>query len=147
MSWRAKRPARSPFDIDFAQFFADLKLPPMPDMGAFMAAQQRNTEALPQAYNATMQGGQEVARRHIEIMRQTMAELGETMRSIADPGVPGEKALKQAELAKRAYRQAVGNIRELSEMTWRANAEAVIVLNKRFIEAINEAKTPTEKPK
>ena len=141
-----KPTVRSPFDTDFARFFADLKLPPMPDLGALMAAQQRNIEALTEAYNVTMQGGQEVARRHMEIMRQTMAELGETMRSIGNPDAPGDKASKQVELAKRGYERAVANMKELSETIQHVNAEAVEVLNKRFVEAINEVKTMTEKP-
>jgi phasin family protein len=142
-----KPDARGPFDADFAKMFATLKLPLMPDMGALMAAQQRNIEALTQAYKVTLQGGQDVARRHMEIMQQTMVELGDTMQSLAGTETPQAKVTKQAEALKKAYERAVTNLKEMSETIQHANAEAVAVLNKRFAEAIEEARTLTGNPK
>ena len=136
-----------PFGTDVSGFFANLKLPLMPDMAALMAAQQRNIEAMNQAYQVTQQSGQELTRRHMEIMQQTMVELRETMQSIASPETPQAKASKQAELLKNAYERAVTNMKEFSETIQHANAEALDVLNKRFVEAVNEVKTLADKTK
>ena len=136
-----------PFGTDFSEFFTKLKLPLMPDMEALMAAQQRNIEALTQAYQVTQQSGQELARRHMEIMQRTMVELRETMQSIASPEPPQAKASKQAELLKKAYERAVTNMKELSETIQHANAEATEVLNKRFVEAVDEIKALADKTK
>lgn len=125
---------------EFNRMFADMKLPPMPDADALMAAHRRNIDALTRANRAAMEGAQAVARRHVEIMQQTMAEIAETMRAINAAGAPEERAAKQAELLRRAYERAVANTRELSEMIQHANAEALAALNQRFVEAMDEVK-------
>ena len=126
---------------DFARMFADIKLPAMPDSEALIAAHKRNMDALTQANRAAMEGAQTVARRHMEIMQQTMGEISETMRTLAATDAPQDRAAKQAELLKRAYERAVANTRELSELIQHANGEALSVLNQRFVEAMDEVKS------
>lgn len=135
--------ALPPFENDFTKLFANLKLPFMPNMDALMAAQRRNIEAMTQAYQVTLQGGQEVARRHMEIMQQATAGLSETMRSIAGSGTPQEKASRQADLLRKTYEQAMSNMREMSETIQHTNAGALELLNQRFTEAMNEVKALT----
>ncbi len=137
---QAMSQAKSAAD-DFARMFADMKLPAMPDSEALMAAHKRNMDALTRANRAAMEGAQAVARRHMEITQQTMAEISETMRSLAATDAPGDRAAKQAELLKRAYERAVANTRELSELIQHANGEALSVLNQRFVEAMDEVKS------
>jgi phasin family protein len=126
---------------DFTRMFADMKLPALPDMEALLAAYKRNMDTLASANRIALEGAQAVAKRQMEIMQQTMAELGETMRALAAPGeAPQAMAAKQAELLKRAYERAVSNARELSELIQRSNGEALELLNKRFVEAVDEVK-------
>jgi phasin family protein len=126
---------------DFARMFADMKLPAVPDMEALLGAYKRNMDTLASANRIALEGAQAVARRQMEIMQQTMAELGETMRALAAPGeAPQAIAAKQTELLKRAYERAVSNTRELSELIQRSNGEALELLNKRFAEAMDEVK-------
>lgn len=126
---------------EFTKLFGDLKLPNMGGAEALMAAHQRNIEALSAANRIAMEGAQTVAKRHMELMQQTMTELTDTLRGLASPGAPQEKAAEQAELLKRAYERAVSNTHEMSEVIRRANAEAVDLLNKRIAEAMDEVKT------
>ena len=91
-----------------------------------------------------MEGAQTVAKRHMEIMQQTLAELGETVQALATAEAPQAKAAKQAELLKRAYQRAVANTSELSELIQRANREALDQLSKRFTEAMDEVKRRLE---
>ncbi len=125
---------------DFSKLFSDMKLPPMLDMEALLTAHRRNMEALSAANRVALEGAQAVARRHMEIMQQTMAELTETLRTVAAAGAPQEKAAKQADLLKHAYERAVANTRELSDLIQRSNGEAVGLLNRRFAEAMDEIK-------
>jgi phasin family protein len=74
-------------------------------------------------------------------MQQTMAELADTMRTLATAEAPQAKAAKQAELLKLAYERAVTNTRELSDLIQRSNGEALSLLNHRFTEAMDEVKT------
>ena len=126
---------------EFSKMFAEMKLPAMPNMQAMMAAHRRNMDVLSAANRVALEGAQAVARRHMEIMQQTMAELGETMQALASAEAPQAKAARQAELLKQAYERAVANMRELSDLIQRSNGEALSLLNQRFSEAMDEMKS------
>ncbi len=131
---------------EFTRMFAEMKFPAVPDMQDMLAAQRRNMEALSTANRVALEGAQAVARRHMEIMQQTMAELSETVQSFSSAERPKTKAAKQAELLKRGYEHAVANMQELSELIQRSNAEAIGVLHRRFSEAMDEVRAMMEKP-
>ena len=134
-------------DFDFTRMFADMKFPAMPDLEAFSTATRRNMEAFTAANRVALEGAQAVARRHMEIMQQSMAEMSEAMRALATAETPPAKAARQAELVKRAYETAVANLKELSELIQRSNQEALALLNRRFAEAMDEIKAMAEKTK
>jgi phasin family protein len=125
---------------DFTKFFKDLKLPSLPDVDTLVNAQRRNIEAFTAANRVAMEGAQAIAKRHMEIVQQSMNELTSTMKSLAQEGSPQEKAAKQAELLKESYQRAVANMKELSDLIQQSNTEAMQLINKRFAEAMDEAK-------
>ena len=127
------------------KMMADMKFPAMPDMELVLAAHRRNLEAFTAANRAAMEGAQLVARRHMEIMQETMAGLSETMKEFSAGQTPSSHAAKQAELLKKAYESAVANTKELGDLIQRSNAEAMNKLNTRFSEAMSEMKTLLEK--
>ena len=120
------------------KMLGELKLPGMPDTEALMRAHQRNLEALSAANRIALEGAQAVARRHMEIMQQTMAELTSTLTALAGGDGPQDKAAKQAELLKAAYERAVANTREMGDLIQKANGEAIGALNSRVAEALDE---------
>ena len=129
---------------EFTKMFTDMKMPGMagmPDMDAFLSAHRRNMEVLTAANRVALEGAQAVARRHMEIMQQTMSEMTETMRDLSSPDSPGAKAAKQTELIKASYERAVAHMKELADLIQRANGEALGMLNQRFAEAMDEVKT------
>ena len=130
---------------DFMRMMADFRVPGMMNLEALAAAQRRNIEALSAANRMALEGAQAVAKRHMEIMQQSMAEMTEAMRGMASAEAPQEKAAKQAELAKSTYQRAVANMQELGELIQKSNAEALSVLNNRFTEAMEEIKGMTKK--
>ncbi len=125
---------------EFTKMIGGMKIPALPDTEALLGAHRRNMEALSAANRIALEGAQTVAKRHMEIMQQTMAELTETMYALASADAPQAKAAKQAELLKRAYERAVANTSELSDLIQRSNREALEQLNKRFTEAMDEVK-------
>jgi phasin family protein len=131
--------------IDFTKFFADMKLPALPDMEAFLAANRRNLETLSAANRVAMEGAQAVARRHMEMMQSSMAELSEAMRALANADAPQAKAARQAEMLKQAYQRAVAHMKELSDLIQQSNTEALSLINQRFAEAMDEVKALAEK--
>jgi phasin family protein len=132
---------------EFGKLFADMKFPAIPDMEAFVSASRRNMETLTAANRVALEGAQAVARRHMEIVQQSMAELTEAMRAMSSLEAPPAKAAKQAELLKQAYEHAVANMKELGDLIQNSNAEAVKLLNQRFAEAMDEIKALAEKSK
>ena len=134
-------------DFDFTRMFADMKFPAMLDLEAFTNATRRNMEAFTAANRIALEGAQAVARRHMEIMQQSMAEMSEAMRSLAGADTPQAKAARQAELVKQAYERAVANLKELSDLIQRSNHEALELLNRRFTESMDEIKAMAEKAK
>lgn len=126
---------------EFTKMLGAMKFPAVPNMEALLALQKRNMDALSAANRLALEGAQTVAKRHMEIMQQTMAELSDTMRALASTETPGEKAATQADLLKKAYERAVSNTKEMSDLIQRANDEAIGQLNQRFVEAVDEMKT------
>jgi phasin family protein len=125
---------------EWSKMFGAMKLPAAPNMEALLAVQKRNMDALSAANRIALEGAQTVAKRHMEIMQQTMAELSETMRALSSTDGPGEKAATQADMLKKAYERAVSNTKEMSDLIQRANDEAIGQLNQRFVEAVDEMK-------
>ncbi len=130
---------------DFTKIFADLKFPAVPDLDAFVSASRKNIETLTAANKVALEGAQAVARRHMEIVQQNMAELSEAVRSLATSEAPQAKAARQAELLKLAYERSVSNIKELSDMIQQSNTEALKLLHHRFTEAMDEVKVLADK--
>jgi phasin family protein len=112
----------------------------MPDMEAFVSASRRNMETLTAANRVALEGAQAVARRHMEIVQQSMSELSEAVRSMSSVEPPQAKAARQAELLKQAYERAVGNMKEIGDLMQQSHAEAMKLLNNRFTEAMDEVK-------
>jgi phasin family protein len=141
-------PPKSMADFgEFGKLFADMKLPAVPDMEAFVNASRKNMESLTAANKVALEGAQAVARRHMEIMQQSMAEMTEAVRAMSSVEAPQAKAAKQAELLKHAYERSVANMKELSDLIQHSNAEAVKLLNARFVEAMDEIKALADKAK
>ncbi|MBC9206590.1 phasin family protein [Roseomonas aerophila] len=124
------------------RLLSDFRLPAMPDVESLAAAQRRNFEALSAANRVALEGAQAVAKRHMEILQQSMAELTEAVRAASSTtGSPQDKATSQAELVKATYGRAVANMQEISDLIQKSNGEAVSLLNRRFAEAMDEVKT------
>lgn len=133
---------------EFSRMFSDMKVPSMPgmpDMGSFLSLHRKNLEVLTAANKVALEGAQTVARRHMEIMQQTMTEITDTMRETMSAEGPQAKAAKQAELMKASYERAVANMKELADLIQRSNGEALTMLHQRFGEAMDEVKLLAEK--
>ena len=130
---------------EFTKMFSEMKWPMMPDMDGFIAAHRRNLETFSAANRVALEGAQTVAKRHMEIVQQTMQEMSETIRDLTSSGNPQDRAAKQAALVKQAYERAVSHMKELSELIQRSNGEALQMLNARFAEAMDEVKALAEK--
>jgi len=127
-------------NMDMTKFLAEFRLPAMPDMSALAKAQQKNLEAISAANKVALEGARAVAERHMEIVQQSVAEMQDAMRSMANPADIQEQAAKRAEMAKATYERAVGQMQELADLIQKSSGEALSVLHARFAEAMEEVK-------
>lgn len=128
---------------EFTKMFGDMKMPAMPgmpNMDGFLAMHRKNLEVLTAANKVALEGAQTVARRHMEIMQETMHEVSETMRDMTTPESPQARAAKQTEMMKASYERAVSHVKELADLIQRSNGEALNMLHSRFAEAMDEVK-------
>jgi phasin family protein len=132
-----KQQADQFFDFDISKYLGDFKVPGV-DVDGLVTSQRKNIEALTQANKLAYDGLQAVVKRQVEILRQTVDEIAQATKDIAEPGNPQDKAAKQTELAKDAFERSLSNLRELSEMVAKANSEAFDLLNKRFTQTLDE---------
>ena len=130
---------------DMMKMLSEWRVPGLPDVEQLAAAQRRNFEALSAANKVALEGAQAVARRHMEILQQSMSEMTQAMQSVAGAQDPQARAAKQAEMLKSAYERAVGNMREVADLIQKSNTEALSLLNQRFTEAMDEVKTMAAK--
>ena len=103
-------------EADMMKMLAEWRVPGLPDVEQLAAAQRRNFEALSAANKVALEGAQAVARRHMEILQQSMSEMTKAMQSVAGAQDPQARAAKQAEMLKSAYERAVGNMREVADL-------------------------------
>jgi len=135
----ATKQAEQFFDFDISKYLGDFKIPGV-DVDSLVSSQRKNIEALTQANKLAYDGLQAVVKRQAEILRQTVDEIAQATKDIAEPGNPQDKAAKQAELAKDTFERSLSNLRELSEMIAKANTEAFDLLNKRFTQSLDEVR-------
>jgi len=125
------------FDLDVAKMMSDVRLRPF-DVDALMACQRRNIEALTQASQLTMEAAQTVARRQIEIARQTLEDMSALLRDLVQPGSTEDRIAKNTEYAKQILEKSVSNGREITLLATKAGTEAADVLHRRACQGLDE---------
>ncbi len=126
--------------MDASKMLGDFKVSGV-DMEQLVASQRRNIEALTAANQLAVEGMQAIARRQTEILRQMMEEASHAARDVMAAGSPEDKAARQTELFKEAFKRGIANARELAEMVAKSQGEAFDVINKRVTDSLDEVKT------
>jgi len=142
-------PQAADFDFskfDVSKYLGDFKVPGV-DVETLVASQRKNIEALTQANKLAFEGIQALFKRQVEIARQSIEESATVARQLVEAGTPQDKAVRQTELTKEAFEQALANARELSEIIAKSNSEAFELLNKRFFQILDELKDGIAKAK
>jgi phasin family protein len=140
----AKEKTEAPAD-ELVKPTAQMTLPAMPDVNALMDAHARNMEALAASMRIAVEGAQTVAKRQMEIMQQTAADLTEGLRSLSMTNGQQSNGAGPAEWAKRTYQHAVANASELAELVRHSNREALDQLHRGFVAGMDEMGSILEK--
>ena len=124
---------------DFSKSFTNGKTPSVDFEGLF-SAQRKNFEAFTSANQLAFDGVKAVAQRQAELARESIEEFSKLAKELAVPASAEEKLVKQAEVAKAAFEQALVTMREMTETLARSNSQAVDVIGKRVSDSFDEVK-------
>jgi phasin family protein len=135
----------NPFDFDMTKFFADFRFHPF-DVEAAWAAQRRNIEALSQANQLAIESMQAVAKRQIELTRETFEGFSALWRDLATPVSTEDRIVKNTEYAKKMLEKGITHGREITTIATKAGTAAAEVLHKRASASLDEMRTMTSPP-
>jgi phasin family protein len=130
----------NPFDFDMTKIFADFRFRPF-DVEAVWAAQRRNIEALSQSNQAAVEGVHELARRNIELTRETFEGLSVLMHDLAQPVSTEDRIAKNTEYAKKMLEKGVSHTREVTTIAAKAGSSAAEILHRRATEGLDELRS------
>jgi phasin family protein len=108
------------------------------DFNQLFSTQRRSIEAFSAANQVVMENAQAISRRQAEIARENVEQSLKASKDLMSGGTPEVSLAKNADLAKSFYENALGNLREVSEMATKSCFEAFDILNKRAAEVMDE---------
>ncbi|MGF1503272.1 MAG: phasin family protein [Paracoccaceae bacterium] len=126
------------------KMFDGAKMPGV-DIEMMMQAQQKNVQALIEANQAAMAGYQELYKRQVALVEESMAKAKDQLAEMQHQPMSPEHSAKAMESLKTSVDKAVSDVRELAEIAQRANTEAFNIIKSRFEEALAEFKSAVDK--
>ena len=125
--------------MDFGKLAEQFKLPGV-DTTALIESQRRNVEAMTKFNQVAFAGAQAVMQRQAEIMRETFDGTTKAVQAFSQTDKPEDILAKQADLIKEAYEHGLSNLRELTELSAKANTQAADLLTHRVADGLGELK-------
>jgi len=135
----------NPFDFDVTKIFADFRFRPF-DVEAAWAAQRRNIEALSQANQLAVESMQTLAKRNIELTRETFEGFSALWRDLATPASTEDRIAKNTEYMKQMLEKGVKHGGEIATITAKAGTKAAEILHKRANESLDEMRALASQP-
>ena len=135
----------NPFDFDVTKIFADFRFRPF-DVEAAWAAQRRNIEALSQANQLAVESMQTLAKRQIELTRETFEGFSALWRDLAQPASTEDRIAKNTEYMKQMLEKGVKHTGEIATITAKAGTKAAEILHKRANESLDEIRALASQP-
>jgi phasin family protein len=105
--------------------------------GAIVESGRKDLQALVKANEKSYEGLQAVVQRQTEMLRSSIEEWQGTMKGLSGKD-PREGFAKLDAMGKAAFKQALDDIRELSEMAAKSQADAFEVVRERIRSNVDE---------
>ena len=119
---------------DFTKLFEQFKLPGI-DLNAVLESRRKDIDALAAANRTALEGAQALGQKQIDVLRTTIDEVQSMLKQSRDTPAAAR------ELVNQAVQRAFTNMRELADVAYRSQSEAVAVVSRRVQENIEELKT------
>jgi phasin family protein len=105
--------------------------------GAIVESGRKDLQALVEANEKSYQGLQAVVQRQTEMLKASIVEWQGAMKGMS-PAEPRENLAKLDAMGKAAFKQALDDIRELSELAAKSQAEAFDIVSQRIRSNVDE---------
>lgn len=106
--------------------------------GAIVENGRKDLQALMQANEKSYQGLQAVVQRQTEMLKSSIQEWQGTVKGMTSAGDAREGLSKLDAMGKAAFKQALDDIRELSELAAKSQADAFTVVRNRIRDNVDE---------
>ncbi|PJB71516.1 MAG: phasin [Alphaproteobacteria bacterium CG_4_9_14_3_um_filter_47_13] len=133
------------FGEEFTKNLAGFSSLPFFDVKPLLDIQKKNFEALSEAGTLALEGLQAMAKSQTEFFSQAVENTSSIMQEVIGEGTPEQKAMRQADLAKKSYEKSVTNWREITEIARKSTKVAADVINGRVISSLTEFKSTLDK--
>ena len=130
---------------DLTKMLEQFKVPGV-DMSAIVESRRKDMEALIATNKATFESMQELAKKQAEIFAQAMQSVQDGVQTLVKGAGATPDPTKHAELARKAYEKAVGDMGALADMARKAQADAMAGITERATQSLQEFKA-LAKPK
>jgi phasin family protein len=108
---------------------------------------RKNVEAMVAANQLAAEGLQAIAKRQAEMIRQIFESATAAMRESMTVFSPEARALQQTDFAQKTFERSFANMRELSELMQKSQAEALEVINRRVRDSFTEMREAIARPR
>ncbi len=115
--------------------------------GAIVENGRKDLQALMQANEKSYQGLQAVVQRQTEMLKSSIEEWQETVKGMGSAGNAREGLTKLDAMGKAAFKQALDDIRELSELAAKSQADAFTVVRDRIRSNVDEVSKLLQTPR
>jgi phasin family protein len=105
--------------------------------GAIVESGRKDLQALVQANEKSYQGLQAMVQRQTEMLKASIVEWQGAMKGMS-PAEPRENLAKLDAMGKAAFKQALDDIRELSDLAAKSQAEAFEIVSQRIRSNVDE---------
>jgi phasin family protein len=133
------QPASTNLYGDIMKMLEQFRLPGI-DVGAILESRRKDIEAVVAANRVALEGMQSLGRKQLDILHATLEQLRLLVHEATAAGMPAERSAKVGEAVQQILQRALENMRVLADTAYKAQSEAVAVVNRRLQENIAELK-------
>ena len=121
---------------EFTKLFEQFKVPGI-DFNAVLESRRKDIDALAAANRTALEGVQALGQKQIDVLKTTIDEVQAMLKQSKDMAAPAAAR----DLVNQAVQRAFTNMRELADVAYKSQSEAVAVVSRRVQENIEELKT------
>jgi phasin family protein len=124
--------------FDFTKFMGDFSVPAF-DVEKMIALQTKNAETFASANKLAAEGVQAIFQRQTAIAREGAEEMTAAFQEMLAAGEPKDKMARQTDMTREGIERGVANFQEITAAATKTNQQVFDILNKRFVESLDEA--------